>query len=490
MERRSIQELAAVLTAKSGLKKKEAERFATTIFDVVKESLLTDRIVKIKGLGTFKIIDIESRESINVNTGERMLIEGHNKITFTPDTTMKELVNRPFSQFETVILNDGVDFDDFNDQADITGEAEDSSVGEDIQDVASGDELEEKVSGETVEENIPVETVKVEEKPVETVSEEEALEDVAHSIRMRRQPPIEVVEVSYVENEEKAAAKEKTEEAEENQTEAPAQTFLKEEPSSESAQESEQEHEIESEPESEPETEIEKAPEFQKEQEKETEGEQKITAEADNDEEDGDEPYYGIEPKKKKRNYWQWLLILIGALLCFILGYMLGMNHGSLFADEIVTEDVLSDSTDFEVPIKDTVEVTEKEVVKDTVKVDSSTVALKPETEAEPKEELKPEPQEKPKEQLTAVTSLNPVVDYRKYEKMDARVRTGAYRIVGTQEEVKVKAGETLRLLAKRYLGPGMECYIEVYNGLNANSQLKEGQTIKIPELKIKNRHK
>ena len=94
MERLSIQELAAVLVTKSGLKKKDAERFATVMFDVVKEGLAADRQVKIKGLGTFKVIDIDSRESVDVNTGERVVIEGHDKITFTPDATMKELVNK------------------------------------------------------------------------------------------------------------------------------------------------------------------------------------------------------------------------------------------------------------------------------------------------------------------------------------------------------------------------------------------------------------
>ena len=112
MERISIQEITAVLVLKYGLKKKDAERFGTTIFEVVKDGLESDRLVKIKGLGTFKVIDIEARESVNVNTGERVLIEGHGKVTFTPDATMKELVNKPFSQFETVVLNDGVEFDD------------------------------------------------------------------------------------------------------------------------------------------------------------------------------------------------------------------------------------------------------------------------------------------------------------------------------------------------------------------------------------------
>ena len=108
----SLIELAAVLSKKYGLNKKVATRFVSKMFDIIQKSLEQDKTVKIKGLGTFKIIDVDARESVNVNTGERVLIEGHYKITFTPDTMMKELVNKPFSQFETVVLNDGVDFED------------------------------------------------------------------------------------------------------------------------------------------------------------------------------------------------------------------------------------------------------------------------------------------------------------------------------------------------------------------------------------------
>ena len=117
MDRISIQEVATILVEKSGLKKRDAERFALTMFDIVKEGLMNDKLVKVKGLGTFKIIDVDARESVDVNTGERVLIEGHDKITFTPDTVMKELVNKPFSQFDTVVLNEGVEFEDLNDDA-------------------------------------------------------------------------------------------------------------------------------------------------------------------------------------------------------------------------------------------------------------------------------------------------------------------------------------------------------------------------------------
>ena len=114
MGKYSITQLATILVKKNGISNDEALKFVTAIFDIVKEGLETDKLVKIKGFGTFKIIDVDPRESVNVNTGERVLINGHQKITFTPDSVMKEMVNRPFAQFETVVLNDGVNFSDID----------------------------------------------------------------------------------------------------------------------------------------------------------------------------------------------------------------------------------------------------------------------------------------------------------------------------------------------------------------------------------------
>ena len=114
MEKRTIQEIAAILVEKNGLDKRTAEQFAQTLFAVISEGLERDGLVKVRGLGTFKIVEVSDRESVSVSTGERVLIQGHSKVTFTPDATMKELVNKPFSQFETVALNEGVDFEDMN----------------------------------------------------------------------------------------------------------------------------------------------------------------------------------------------------------------------------------------------------------------------------------------------------------------------------------------------------------------------------------------
>ena len=112
MGKMTIQDMAKTLVERHELTKKEASAFVNAMFDVIQQALERDKIVKVKGFGTFKIIDVDARESVNVNTGERVLIEGHNKITFTPDALMRELVNKPFSQFETVVLKDGVDFEE------------------------------------------------------------------------------------------------------------------------------------------------------------------------------------------------------------------------------------------------------------------------------------------------------------------------------------------------------------------------------------------
>lgn len=130
MNKISIYDIAVTLVEKNGLTKSESEQFVAAMFDVIQEGLEKDGLVKIKGLGTFKIIDVDARESVNVNTGERVVIESHGKVTFTPDAVMKELVNKPFSLFETVVLNDGIDFDDVpeNGAADSAGDVPTDSV--------------------------------------------------------------------------------------------------------------------------------------------------------------------------------------------------------------------------------------------------------------------------------------------------------------------------------------------------------------------------
>ena len=192
MGKYTIQQLAEILVKKNGLNEKEAQDFVVAIFEIVKEGLEQDKLVKIKGFGTFKIIDIDPRASINVNTGERVLIEGHQKITFTPDAAMKEMVNRPFSQFETVILNDGVDLSEidrtYNFEPDNNTGVEESETEQDTQETQDNtqdtQDTQAEVSTEKttiVEEPEPtiVETTEEPEPPTITSEEVPAREAVA-----------------------------------------------------------------------------------------------------------------------------------------------------------------------------------------------------------------------------------------------------------------------------------------------------------------------
>ena len=171
-EKINLQDLVNLFCEKQGLNKKEAELFLKTMFDLVEEALATDKYVKIKGFGTFKLTEVNSRESVDVNTGERIEIQGHSKVTFTPDTTMKELINKPFSHFETVILNEGVELEgtpteeliEEQEVADVQAEAEETPIAVET----------EVPVVEKVQEQPEVEVPVVEETPVteETTTEE------------------------------------------------------------------------------------------------------------------------------------------------------------------------------------------------------------------------------------------------------------------------------------------------------------------------------
>ncbi|ATV55560.1 DNA-binding protein [Prevotella intermedia] len=163
MAKTALQLIADAVAKKHKITVKEAEKFVSAIFDVVNEGLKTDKLVKVKGLGTFKVQAVKPRESVNVNTGERVLIEGHEKISFTPDATMKELVNKPFAQFETVVLNDGVDFADIESKSDDEEKAENTDeIVVSAEEIADSDEE----KAETKEE-ITAEII--DEKPAEEV---------------------------------------------------------------------------------------------------------------------------------------------------------------------------------------------------------------------------------------------------------------------------------------------------------------------------------
>lgn len=220
-EKITLQDLINLFSEKQGMNKKDAEVFVRTMFELIEEALATEKYVKIKGLGTFKLTEVDSRESVNVNTGERIEIQGHTKISFTPDVTMKELINKPFSHFETVVLNEGVELEDTPVetpeeivQEEIISEtiiAEEPAIMEEPQPepiVETPIEEETIVEEPTVEEPISEETIEKETIVDEPTIEESTVEEPVAEEPITEEPVITEVQISeetekYVSTEEK-----------------------------------------------------------------------------------------------------------------------------------------------------------------------------------------------------------------------------------------------------------------------------------------------
>ena len=397
-----MSELADRLAEKAGIEKRVAQTFLSAVIDTIRDGVNNDKIVKIKGLGTFKVIDVDARESVNVNTGERVVISSHQKLTFTPDASMKDLVNKPFSQFDTVVLNEGVDFDNMNSSENIEAEPseeEEKPITEEVQnDSDTTVELPEVIEETPIQEEAPAQ----EEVPVQ---EEET--------------PILVEEpVQDVEEEEVVLVQEE---------ETPVQDDQEEEET--------------------PVQEEEEVP-IQKD-------------EAPTQEEDTTNQSY----------WWLWLIIfIIACVLSFAGGYLLGSHKHRTSENTMQTESLAPAPSTKVAPSE----------LKDTLNKDTLSTNIKTETVS----------QEKPKATNVAPQQQKEDSDWKKYEEKDARVRTGAYKIVGTDYTITVKSGDTMKRIANRVLGEGMECYIEVYNNISSGQALQEGQELKIPKLELKKKLK
>ena len=395
MNKLTLNNIAKVLVEKNGLEPKEAMMFTTAMFDLIHDRLNEEGIVKVKGLGTFKMIRVEARESINVRTGERVLIDSHAKITFTPDAVMKELVNKPFSQFETVVLNDDVEFTDMKSE-ETTDETNNSEQSESLVDVVSEGGTPEPAP-EPVAEVAPEPAPVVAPEPVAEVAPEPAPVVAPEPVAEPTPEPAPVV--------------------------APEPTREVPEPTVPSADE---------------------------------ESEENTSAVQTCYEEDEEESHW-------HRNIGWAFLVLVLMAASAVGGYLYGVG-------QIPSQTAMADTVS---AVKVNPVVTDT-LVNDSLKADS--VAVKTEAKHEDKAASEEQPQEKTSQNL-----------HDKYAEMDARVRTGAYKITGLDREVKVRAGDNLKRIARRELGSDdMVCYIEVFNKMNASAELKEGQTIKIPALKLK----
>ena len=425
----NIKDLARFLVEKHGIKLADAELFISLMTEIINEGVHRERQVKIKGLGTFKLTSVSSRESIDVNTGERIVIEGRDKLSFAPDNAMKELVNQPFSQFETVVVNDGVELEDeYKDQ---------------VEETAPAEEKKEIVEEKAVEEielpcEEPVEPiVVVSEMSAETMSVKEEMQED------KVQETISETNVSEVEQIE--TAQETIETASDNVAKA-------------------EEEVLESSPEKEDEPMVEE------------------TDSRENDNEDTEN--ISTVNRSHKSSYMKPLVVGFVALFVVLIGTICFMFMKLCQQNEqIYTFKMEVQTLQLELLKK------QYSTMKGCSKVMKSVAVVeKPAPAAEkptPVTEKSTSDVEKPTSVAEKSVSSKEEDAYEALNKSDARVRTGAYRIVGVKQVIKVKRGQTLLSISRLYLGPGMECYIEV---MNKNKELKEGDRVKIPELKRKHR--
>lgn len=452
MSKFSLNTLGKLLADKSGLSQVEAELFIRKMFDVCNQGLDADKQVKIKWLGTFKVQATKDRESINVNTGERFTIEGRDKLTFTPDNILKEIVNKPFAQFETVVVNDGVDFDEIDEKF---GEEQTEDAPEQVIDF-----LDEEKTATPNPEVVVIGSEKEKEKEAEDeLAKQIAIEQAKLERLKQAQLEQERIQKEKQEQERLEQERLKQERLEQEKLElAQQQQALKAvvKPAVPASDESEEEEKEE--------------------------------------EEESSNSHHIVIPR--------YLVVAVCLIVVALIGGMgwFAFNYGQMTAqrDHLAMQlNQYHQAPAKKVPAKPAAAPLSQEqklrqkAMEDSIRMAKTAEAVKlaensdeesanaekaKQAEAKAKAEAKDKAEEKAASKIAS----------SQYDK-DARVRTGAYRIIGVAQTVTVGAGQTLEQISTRYLGSGMECYVEALNG---TSTVKAGQKIKIPKLELKKKKK
>lgn len=448
-----VSDFASELVGRYGLKEEEATEFISAMFDIICEQLDgADKQVKIKGLGTFKVTSVGARASVDVNTGERIIIEGRNKISFTPEVMLRDRVNRPFVQFETVVLNDGVDFSEIDNEfngskqevaaSDSTVETANETVADDAEEVA------EKAVVETIDESVAESVVGAEEDKSDVAIEEKASDVVPENVmdQGQKEEAKPELENEYVPE----YGHEPMSEVEADKDLDESQQSTVEKSSDDSRQSSVESSATTPQP------------------------KEVVVAE-------------GCKQRNPRLMYWFSIASFV--LLIFI-GVGMYFLYEQVKAKNVAIEQLQTKLAMHSMALKSAaVEpkqgvASKKNIVADT-KDAAKQVAITDAAETVAKEEVS-KPIEKTHEPPVAEKKKSnvpkPAADYN----FDVRVRTGAYIIVGEETSVTVRSGQTLASISKAYLGPGMECYVEVFNN---RKEVKPGDKLRIPKLKIKPRH-
>ena len=549
MSKISLSDLAQRLAEKSGISLQDAELFIRKMFDVANEGLQSDKLVKMKWLGTFKVMAVKDRESVDVNTGERILIEGRDKISFTPDNILKEIVNKPFAQFETVVVNDGVDFDEIDrkfENAEEDGpvsdstlecvsDSENSSVESFVEQDSSAtsgviDFLDEENAAPVSDEMIVIGERLSQENVAEPEEKKpEGLEPAATEPAVFKPAVSEPVESESA-----------TSELETKESEVPAQNEVESVVSDEEKESTLTE-----------ETPIaEKVPSGEDNSITETPIVEKVPSDKENftetpieEEASSDEETPSSDEITDKRHVVLPRYLVIAASVVFLA--MIGgfgwfaFNYGKMAAQRdhlaLQLDNYQQIAAEKKAPTKSAStqeEILRKKAIEDSIRMAQASEAVKKAENAEPnmdaaadnqsidakspeakknleakkladaknladakrqvdakklaetkkQQEAKKLAEAKKKEEARKQTEKHAAQASSKYDQ-DARVRTGAYRIIGVSEVVTAREGQTIKSLSQKYLGPGMECYVEALNG---NSLLKPGQKVKIPKLELK----
>lgn len=540
MSKISLSDLAQRLAEKSGISLQDAELFIRKMFDVANEGLQSDKLVKMKWLGTFKVMAVKDRESVDVNTGERIIIEGRDKISFTPDNILKEIVNKPFAQFETVVVNDGVDFDEIDrkfENAEEDGSVFDSTLecvpNSDNSSLESFVEQDSPVTSGVIdfldeENDAPVsdEMIVIGEKRLsqENVAEPEEKKPEG-SEHAATEPAVFKPAVSEPEESESA-----TSELETKESEVPAQNEVE-------SVVSDEENES---------TLTEKTPIAEKvpSDEENSITEIPIVEEAPIEEEassDEETPSSDEETDKRHVVLPRYLVIAASVVFLAMIGGFgwFAFNYGKMAAQRdhlaLQLDNYQQIATEKKTPTKSAStqeEILRKKAIEDSVRMAQASEAVKKVENAEQnmnatvdkqsidvksaeakknleamkladaknladskrqveakkladakkQQETKKLAEAKKKEEARKQAEKHAAQASSKYDQ-DARVRTGAYRIIGVSAVVTAREGQTIKSLSQKYLGPGMECYVEALNG---TSLLKPGQKVKIPKLELK----
>lgn len=464
MSKFSLNTLGKLLADKSGLSQVEAELFIRKMFDVCNQGLDADKQVKIKWLGTFKVQATKDRESINVNTGERFTIEGRDKLTFTPDNILKEIVNKPFAQFETVVVNDGVDFDEIDEKF---GEEQTEDAPEQVIDF-----LDEEKTATPNPEVVVIESEKEKEKEDE-LAKQIAIEQA--KLERLKQAQLEQERIQKEKQEQERLEQERLEQEKLEQERLEQERLKQERLEQEKLELAQQQQALKAV--------VEPAVPASDESEEEEE-----------EEEESSNSHHIVIPR--------YLVVAVCLIVVALIGGMgwFAFNYGQMTAqrDHLAMQlNQYHQAPAKKVPAKPAAAPLSQEqklrqkAMEDSIRMAKTAEAVKlaeksdeesanaekaKQAEAKAKAEAKDKAEEKAASKIAS----------SQYDK-DARVRTGAYRIIGVAQTVTVGAGQTLEQISTRYLGSGMECYVEALNG---TSTVKAGQKIKIPKLELKKKKK